>query len=420
MDQAYTSKTLNRIISEGKCIGCGLCASMFPEQLSIRKTSSGYLRPAENKALSNDQTEALWSVCPGVVQTGLPEQHIAHDTAVDDIWGPIRHVVTAHASNPSVRFRGSTGGVLTALCQYLVEGSIVSYVSHVTASADNPGHGDPFVSQTSEQVLQGSGSRYGPSAPLMSLYQHLDKDEPFAIVAKPCDISAVRRLALTEPRINDLVRYFLTPVCGGFMPPFALDNFFKRTGVNPSDVVSLSYRGNGCPGPTRIELSNGEVIEKTYLDLWGTDASMWHLAWRCKICPDGTGEGADIAVADTWRGGSPDPTTLDSDPGTNAIIVRTVAGGDLIDGAVAAGFLEMQGESSIEDLNHWQPHQVTKKIASQARYRGMLECDQLPIRTPGMANKRLLESMTEQTRLAQTEGTVERIKMGKHSDDWSG
>ena len=61
------SSGLQRILDEGKCIGCGLCAAMVPDKLEMAVAPSGYLRPAARQALSYDETAAVYAVCPGVV-----------------------------------------------------------------------------------------------------------------------------------------------------------------------------------------------------------------------------------------------------------------------------------------------------------------------------------------------------------------
>lgn len=412
------NERFQRILDEGKCIGCGLCASMFPGKLDMTLAASGYLRPAARGDLSAGETDAIYAVCPGVVQAGLPEELVDRDTIVDEVWGPYVRIDRAWAADPEIRFRAATGGVLTALCDYLIASGIAGAILHVAAGGARPTFGKAHISTSREAVLEGAGSRYGPAAPLAALGAMLDRGERFAVVAKPCDISAVRLLGRSDARIGDLITHFLTPVCGGIMPPFGMDAFLKRLGVAPEDVTGFSYRGNGCPGPSRVELKSGDAIERSYLDFWGSDSSMWHLPWRCKICPDGTGEAADIAAADTWPGGSPTQEMLDGDPGTNAILVRTRAGAELVKGAADAGYLVIEGPATTGDLDLWQPHQVRKKIASGARYEGMRRAGQLGIETIGLRTPALRARMDEAADRRETEGTTARIAIGKHRDDY--
>lgn len=407
-----------RILDEGKCIGCGLCVSMLPDKLTIEVASTGYLRPVARDGLSEQETDAIYAVCPGVVQAGLPDALVDDPASVDEIWGPVVRIDRGHASDPETRFKAATGGALTALCDYLLASGTAKAVLHVKAGGARPSFGTSQISEDRAGVMLGAGSRYGPSAPLAELVAMLDRGEPFALVAKPCDLSAARLLGRSDPRVGALITHMLTPVCGGFMPPFGMDAFLRRIDVDPDEVATLSYRGNGCPGPTRVVLKDGRVIDKTYLDIWGSDASMWHLPWRCKICPDGTGEAADVAAADTWPGGSPTEDMLEGDPGSNAIIARTAAGATLVAEAAAAGFLTLEGPASLDDLSLWQPHQVRKKIASGARYEGLREAGHLGLETKGLRTEILHKHMDPEAGRQQVSGTVERIAIGKHRDDF--
>ena len=70
--------------------------------------------------------------------------------------------------------------------------------------------------------------------------------------------------------------------------------FLAGADVDMDALTSFSYRGNGCPGPTRFEVADGRTVSVTHFDFWGEDESAWSLPFRCKICPDGIGEAADI------------------------------------------------------------------------------------------------------------------------------
>jgi coenzyme F420 hydrogenase subunit beta len=352
------------------------------------------------------------------VQTGLPDDLVETPTSVDDVWGPCLRIQRAYAADATTRHKGATGGVLTALCDYLIASGTAAAILHVSAGGVRPSFGQAQISANRKALLEGAGSRYGPAAPLGALAEMLDRGERFALVAKPCDISAARLLGRSDPRVAELITHFLTPVCGGIMSPAGMDTFLKGLGIAPQDLAAVSYRGNGCPGPTRFELVSGEVIEKTYLDIWGEDSSTWHLPWRCKICPDGTGEAADIAAADTWPGGSPSAEMLDDDPGTNAVVVRSKAGARLLQDAVDAGYLVLEGSANTNDLDLWQPHQVRKKIASGARFEGMRSVGQLPIETIGLRTEMLRARMDRETDRREVEGTRTRIAIGKHRDDY--
>ena len=374
-----------KIVADGLCIGCGLCQSLLgPEKICVAKAADGELRPQTRGTLTDADVDLVYETCPGTRCEAIPAEDIAAAPHTDLVWGPYHSLTLGWASEPEVRFEGSTGGALSALARYLLKSGRVAFILHVKASTEEPTFGEATISTTIEEVLAAAGSRYGPSAPLIGLSAALDRNEPFAVVAKPCDLNAIRNLAHRDERVDRLIKYMLTPVCGGFMPDQAMDRFLSDNEIERDQVTAVQYRGRGCPGPTTVKTGDGGQFDFHYLDFWGEDESCWSLPFRCKICPDGIGEAADIAAADTWPVATPDRMASATDPGTNSIITRTARGAALLEAAVGAGFLENGGEVDIEFMNATQPHQVTKKRSMKARFDGLKRAGRLAPVTFGL------------------------------------
>ena len=416
MSRTETPKArLEAIVEQGLCIGCGLCQAVVgAERVRVVKTTSGYLHPVVVGELDHAQVDRVYAVCPGTRIEGLPQRLIDEDTHVDNVWGPWRRIVRAWAADDEMRFEGATGGVLTALAAYLLESSRVNFVLHARASRAEPSFGEATLSRSRADVLAAAGSRYGPTATLIGVDEVLDLGEPFAIIGTPCDLSALRNQAEFDPRVDRLVRYWLTMVCGGFGAPETTDAFYRRNGIEPTEVTALRYRGRGCPGPTRVETTRGSR-EFHYLDFWGEDASMWGLPFRCKICPDGIGESADIAASDTWIGGSPNRIDSETDAGVNGVIARTRAGAELLAAAAADGALEIQFDIVPDDLSVYQPHQVHKKYAVWARHQGIGDAGRIVPQTARLRIEELARELPEESNRYQRDGTRRRIEAGKAS-----
>ncbi len=409
---------LNKIVEDGLCIGCGLCQAIAgPDKVQAVKVTSGHIRPVASAALDHEAVDKVYDVCPGTRVDGMPEEQIAANTQIDHVWGAHRRIVLAHAGDPEVRFEGSTGGVLTAIGNYLLETGRVDFIFHTKSSATEPTFGESTLSFTKADVWDAAGSRYGPTATLIDIKEVLDRGQPFAFIGKPCDIGALRNYARHDERVGQLVKYWLTLVCGGYMPPPAMNNFLTEAGVSPEDVTKFRYRGRGCPGPTRFETRQGVVKELRYTDFWGEDESGWSLPFRCKVCPDGIGESADIAVSDTWPGGTPDPKTEDQDKGANAMIARTVAGQELLEAAIKDGALGVIGNDlGPDDMTNYQPHQMKKKYAVWARFQGLKAEGSVYPETSRLRLKALADEMDPDFNASQTAGTRQRVRDGKTSE----
>lgn len=373
-----SAPSIAEVVATDLCIGCGLCEAVTGGRLTMAMTATGSLRPTPLHDLSDDEEHTLLVSCPGVVAEARDDSAPLHDP----VWGGYRRIAMAWAGEPDVRFRGSSGGVLTALARHLVRSGDAAFVLHVGPDPSAPTRSRWVLSRTTDDLLANAGSRYGPTAPLAGLLTALDREQPFAIVAKPCDLGAVHRYAAVDRRVDRLCIARLAMVCGGQSRLTKTQALLEEFGVTETDVTALSYRGRGNPGPTRIETTSGDVHETTYLDLWADEAS-WELETRCKLCPDALGECADIAALDTWPGGAPADRHGD-DEGFNAIVVRTVPGERLVDDAVSTGALVLGHALKPDRLNDFQPHQVRKKYALAARAAGVALAGVMPIETIGL------------------------------------
>ena len=413
-DSATPADRLYAIVEQGLCIGCGLCQAIAgADRLRVLKTAGGYLQPVVEGELDHETVDRIYDACPGTRVEGLPERLLEPDTREDNVWGPWRRMVRGWAGDPAVRYEGSTGGVLTALAGYLLQSKRVDFVLQVKASVSEPSFGEPTLSFDAADVFAAAGSRYGPAAPLLDIGAALDRGRPFAFVAKPCDVAALRNYARQDARVDELVRYCLVMVCGGFGTPRGTLEFYRRNGIDPDAVTALRYRGRGCPGPTRVETADGKAREFHYIDFWGEDESSWSLPFRCKICPDGIGEAADIAAADTWIGGGPNRVDSVDDPGTNALIARSLAGEELLAAAAADGALQLEYDIVPDTLSLYQPHQVNKKYAAWARHQGLRDAGRIVPVTSRLRIEELARDLPAESNEFQRRGTRERVAAGK-------
>ena len=399
---------LNEIVDSGRCIGCGLCKSIAPESIEIRMTDTGGERPVEVQLIPDDSLDLINKVCPGL-RVELPRTEVP----IDPMWGPVLCLSRGFSTDPEVRFEAATGGVLSALGQYLISSGRVERVLHMAPKKDEGLYSAAFVSSTTDDIMTGSGSFYGPSATLIPLMEMIGDGVLMAVIAKPCDIAAVRNLIAERPEAGEIIKYVLAMVCGGANRMTKNWDLLDQFGVKDEEVAALRHRGYGNPGPTKVTTKDGREFETTYLKQW-EDEGKWDLQWRCKICPDGMGEVADLVALDCWPGGSP----VGEDEGFNGIIACTERGAELLAAAIADGAIELdQDELAIDEtLELWQPHQSRRKSAVASRFRAM-ESEGLPIiRTPGIRLDTAEERLTADQKTAEFKGSVARIRRGVNGD----
>jgi coenzyme F420 hydrogenase subunit beta len=400
---------IDEIVQGGLCIGCGLCESVAgPDRVAFVTTADGRERPLARGRLDDGTLRRVNAVCPGTRIEGADRRKLAPGIAIDPIWGPIATAVRGHASDPVVRHRGSSGGALTALAQFLLASGRVELIVHVAASRQAPMRSARHLSFDSADVVEACGSRYGPAAPLRDFLSVLDRGRPFALIGKPCDVGAVRNLARIDPRVDRYMRYALTMICGGASELGKSYDVLRRFGVDERDLALFRYRGHGNPGATRIETRDGRAYELSYDEMWEDEAT-WRLQSRCKICPDAIGEAADIVVGDTW----PDATPQGEDAGFNSIIARTAAGTELLEAATSAGVIsvcELLGARQLDDFN---PHQVAKKRAVGVRLAALRTLGRPVPRTRRLRIARLAAAAGVPSAGREFHGTVRRARDGR-------
>ena len=412
---------LQQIVEHTMCIGCGICQSVAgPEAISMEIVESGNFRPIASDFLDHGTMDKVLDICPGTRVDGIPESLIEPDSKLDPVWGVWREIYLSWSAEPEVRHMAATGGVLSGLGLYLVESKEVDFVLHATEPKDHPAFGERFISRNREDILNGSGSRYGPTATLIDVVEIIDRaekdGETFAFIGTPCDVSALRNYARHDSRVNKHCKYMMAMVCGGFMGADGARTALGKFDVNYDEVVSLRYRGYGCPGPTTIKTKDGRTVKMNYLDYWGEDESTWGLPPRCKICPDGIGDSADIAASDTWDGGAPGWEGQEDDPGFNAAVVRTLRGQELMNKAIAAGYVVRGDEKDPEYMNRVQPHQENKKRSVWARFQGLYDAGQIVPDTTGLRLRALYEENDPETNEEQRQGSRSRAEQGRFKE----
>lgn len=348
------SPTLERVRRGQLCTGCGLCAALSSDGFALREESPGYLRPPPGASLPVEIEPILARSCPGSRVKPWPAQPAAHP-----YWGPIATCQTGHASDPAVRFQGSSGGVLTALAITALEEGLVDGIVHVAADPAAPTRNCTVISRDRASVIAAAGSRYAPSSPLDQVDRLLGSGERYLFIGKPCDVSALVALAEQDPRVDASFPYKLSFFCGG-IPSFAgTDRILAAMGMAGKQITGFRFRGNGWPGLTEARAADGAVATMRYAESWGQHLST-EVQYRCKICPDAVGGVADIAAADAWYGGESGYPTFDEQDGRSLVIGRSAAGKTLLAAAVQRGAIEL-ADLDVREVDLMQPAQARRK-----------------------------------------------------------
>jgi coenzyme F420 hydrogenase subunit beta len=394
--------SLGEIVDNGLCLGCGACVSAISRpDLSMAMSSDGYLRPTR-VALTGPEQQTLNAICPGRTLDGHEQEPNYHP-----LWGPIYTLATGSALDPEVRYRGSSGGVLTAISIGLVEAGEVDFVVTNGAAQDDPINNETGAKAHRDALLNAAGSRYAPSSPLANLERYLATGKRFAFVGKPCDIAGLRRMARRDPRIDAQIPYRMAFFCAGVPSRNGTLAVLEKLGVAHSDCEQFQYRGDGWPGLARARRRNGTEESMDYNASWGMILNR-HLQFRCKICPDGTGEFADLVCADAWYGKDGYPDFAERD-GRSLIVTRTAAGQLLYDRALSEGWITSQ-VLDVAEVAKMQPYQVNRKSNALARIVALFAARHRRPRFRDLALLRLAIGEGKITQLRNAWGTFKRSR----------
>ncbi len=357
---------VDEIVKTNLCSGCGLCAGIVDDNKIVMKlTEGGFLRPSQQAALSEIEQSEIEATCPGL---SLSQPGTA-DVAYDPDWGATVSLRTGFSTDSELRRLGSSGGALSGLLLYLLETGAVDFVLQVGMDPNDPVRNKLYESRSRDELLARAGSRYSPSAPLMTLRETLSHPGRFAFVGKPCDIAGLRAYVRRHPELRERIPFLISFFCAGLPSEAGTDALLDELNVERETLASFRYRGDGWPGYAKAVTRDGKVRKMNYDTSWGTILNR-HLQFRCKICPDGTGEFADVVCADGWYLTENDEPDFSEKDGRSIILSRTEVGETLVEAAIASGFIKVEPlDSSL--LSFMQPYQKRRKQLTLSRLGAM-------------------------------------------------
>lgn len=355
---------LERVKRADTCTGCGLCAALSPG-IRMANAAPGWARPEQIGPVSRAEDAAIASACPALV---VDERNNPHD-ADEPLWGPQLFTGVGHSTDPVMRHRASSGGMISALLDHALASGLVDFIVQVRADPARPMGNITSISTSRDQVLSAAGSRYAQSSPLAGLNEWLARPGRFAFVGKPCDVAALRARAAADPALAERVPLMLAFFCAGIPSDRAVGRILDHLGTRPADVAGFRFRGDGWPGFATATLHDGSTRRMSYNDSWGGILSK-EVQFRCKICADAVGGAADIACADAWYGDDRGYPSFEETDGRSLVMARTPAGLALLDAARASGAVATSSVP-VSDVIRMQPHQARRKRQVLSRLMAM-------------------------------------------------
>lgn len=342
---------INNIIKYDLCLGCGLCEAIVPDKCKMKLHTEGFYRPHFVENLSKEEENSIADTCPGT--------NVIGQKLNSNIWGNVISIKEAWANDEKVRYKASSGGVITALAIYLLKMGLVDGVLHVGNKKGSYLSNELKLSFTAAEVLNNTGSRYAPALVFDKLKSVLDATEgKYLFIGKPCDIAGLNNFINNFPKYKGRIVLTISLFCAG-MPSYNATNKLLSSSGYKEEPDSIKYRGDGWPGFFTAKYKENKEYKVSYNDSWGKVLGR-HLGFRCKICPDGIGLLADISVGDSWetKDGYPD---FEESEGRSFVMIRTEKGNKLFYDAVANKNIEMR-DLNIESIKNIQKYQYKRRV----------------------------------------------------------
>lgn len=303
------------------------------------------------------------TVCPA---RGYPlimmSQSLFEGIRYDVDLGHVHSRTAAHTRQTELLENASSGGIITALAEYLLATERVDGVVTTRFIYGQQGpEPESFIARSSTELREGQGSKYCPVPALSALRELPHADEKVAFIGPPCQIAAVRLLKQHVPDYGNCVAYTIGNFCGGIRDLRHMRYLIKRQGFKLEDVCRFRFRGGGQPGSMLIEDRNGRSRIREYPD-YGTDTGFTKLH-RCRLCVDATAELADFACGDAWL-----ERFLESENMWSIVLARSEAATNILGKMRQADLLRTENISDEEIKLSQRTNLLSKKERQFTRY----------------------------------------------------
>lgn len=341
------------------CTGCGMCCGVIKEhdKVTMKMEEDGFYYP-----ILNDNEEML-EICRVVCPVNGNE---IKKMSSDNIWGNYCNTFFGWSTDDEIRHSASSGGILTALSVFILAEKMVDGIIHFAADSEDVTFGKVYCTKNSEDIKTRNGSRYCSSVMFENFKKYLEDDNKYAFIGKPCDVRVLKNYLEKYPQYQWKFPYTFSFFCAGAPSEKANQELLNKLDCKKEDCQYLRYRGNGWPGYATAYHKNGETTSIDYQSSW-RDTLGRDIRRMCRFCIDGVGELADISCGDAWylnKEGKPDFT---ESKGRNIIFARTQEGMALLKQAEQKGYLHLESNVNIDDIEKAQKYQYVRKAAMKYR-----------------------------------------------------
>jgi coenzyme F420 hydrogenase subunit beta len=331
------------VIDRGLCTACGTCVGVCP----VKVLDVDYVEGEPEPRLTGRCTKCglCLVACGGAfIPLADMDQWLfgRKSSFKHDPLGIYRSCLRGHATDPRLKITCTTGGGTTALINFALEKGIIDAAIVAGWDEEKPWRCISMLVTTPEEM--GKATRFSPemvSVNALLTTAVIEKGfRKIGVVGLPCHIHSLRKIQMAKqpPKIARAIKLTIGLFCAATYYFEGIKHLLSEfAGIDRlEEILAVDYRGGSWPGALTVTTKDRKIHH-----VLSKHEYTWHFLGpaskrdRCLMCPDFSARVADIALGDIFQ-------KVTSDPNTNAILVRTRIGEEIVRGAVKAGVLTVE------------------------------------------------------------------------------
>lgn len=318
----------NEVLASSTCALCGACLDWCP-----------YLANIEDHLVlrfdCNVPDGRCYSVCPRTFADwqAISEKYLP-DTPQNLAIGPY---LKAYKVKAIKGVNGQQdGGTVSYLVKTIMEDEWAQTV--LLTGADDHVTPEPFLSSEVDDIQKAAGSRFLASPGMRKIIEaQNNKVQKLAVVGRPCQIQALRKLDYNRPPEKPPMELFSIGLFCMWSLGWDFKDYLQKE-FPGEEILRLAIPQHG------FEVTTDKGVHELPID----SVKQFNKP-GCNYCLDMTSELADISVG-----------AFEAQAGWNTVIVRTQKGQELFDKAIAKGYLSAE-EYPVEELDRLKGASLGKK-----------------------------------------------------------
>lgn len=303
------SSSVDNVISNGVCVGCGNCAASAPQTFSMVETEFGLMQ-AERIKESDEYSEG--QVCPFANsqknEDYFNRNYQADATAHDAGVGFYRSVHAGFVNDSGRRLASSSGGLVTYLLETLLERGIISGAIVVSSVEGAGGRLRYSLVRSIHELRSARKSKYHMVSHDAVVSEVLagDDNDRLIYVGIPCGVKAIKLLAEELPELKKRIKYTAAIFCGHQKSHAFSEYVAWQMGVSPSELRGIDYRlkepsDDASKYYYQVTSETGNLKARVDSLKWMDWGLGLFKPKACEFCDDVAGEAADIIFGDAWH-----------------------------------------------------------------------------------------------------------------------